>query len=104
MKGSRSIRNASQLPVESSAHTLIVCGLTAALKSITRTQANELMKNRGSKPEIQVLLSDSTFAEALQNKIARRPGKPLRAGRNWLIELARQLSRFNVSFTTDPER
>jgi hypothetical protein len=46
---------------------------------------------------------DETFADALKAKMQGQEGKPLRAGKNFLMELARQLARFDITLQTDTE-
>jgi hypothetical protein len=105
LRGSRTIRTGGQLPTEASAHTLHVVALTTALRDITKGQAINLVNRAATiigKPRIVVVVTDPTFADALTAKIQGQQGKPLRAGKNFLVELARQLARFTVTFQTDP--
>jgi hypothetical protein len=105
--GHRTFRTGGQLPTTASAHSLLVLALLTGLRDISKAQAAELVKkaNAGlTKPRILVTSLDSTFCDALQDKMrGQQNGKPLRAGKNFLIELARQLARFSVTFETDPD-
>jgi hypothetical protein len=101
------VRTAGQLPTSSTGHTLLTVALLTSLRNITKTQSLELVQTAAvkpiSKPRIQVVVRDATFVDALHAKIHRQEGQPFRAGRNFLIELARQLARFEISFVTDAE-
>lgn len=108
IRGKRTVRNAGQLPTTASAHTLHVVALMAALRDISRAQAAELVRDADIvglvKPRLLVICTDESFCDALQAKIqGQRSDKPLRCGKQFLIELARQLARFDVSWVTDPE-
>ena len=109
-RGSKSTRQAGQLPTTASAHSLELVALASSLRSITNGQAAKLMQDapRGvTKPRILVVTADPTFADALlakmKNDTATLATKPLKAGRNFLFEAARQLARFDLTFETSLE-
>jgi hypothetical protein len=92
------------MQTQASAHTLLSASLMVALANIPKAKAHALAKlsNRG-KPRLLVETIDATFAAALQAKMRRQDGPTLRTGKNFLIELARHLSRFEVMLRTAEE-
>jgi hypothetical protein len=96
-------RIAGRASVSATTHSLLVIALQAALKSIGKNTAGKLAGQR--KPKIRVLVSDAAFVDALKAKIAGRQelisSKPLRSGRNFLHQLAKQIARFDLEFVTD---
>lgn len=98
-------RVAGQVPVESSSHSLLVMALTSSLKSIGRNTAGKLTVQ--GKPKIRVLVSDVTFVDALGAKIdgdkASIARTPLKSGKNFLLQCAKQIARFELEFVTDLE-
>jgi hypothetical protein len=106
IRGSRPSRTAGSLPTSASRHTLLAVGLTAALQSITKKQAAGLVSTAKTsivKPRLCIVSTDPTFADALQAKMKGHAGRPLRTGKNFLIELARNLARFQVTLDTEVE-
>jgi hypothetical protein len=101
-----SIRAAGRLNRDASTHTLLAAGLITALRGITKGQANRLVgTSTGSstrKPRLSIRVTDATFAQALQRQTTSVQPK-LRAGRQFVFELNRQLSRFNCAFTTEAQ-
>lgn len=94
---------AGQAPTTASSHSLLVIALTSSLKAISRNLADKMTGQR--KPKLRIIVADSTFADALQaqidgNKeaIARTP---LRAGKQFLQQLAKQVARFDLELVTD---
>jgi hypothetical protein len=106
-RGSRTFRQGGQLPVEASAHTCELVALCTALRSITKAQATKLVQTAPTgvtKPRILIVTADPTFAEALTAKMQNyAAAKPLRAGKNFLMFAAHQLSRFTVTLIREPE-
>jgi len=95
IKQGRTIRTAGQAPTSASAHTLLVIALTSALQDIGWSQAQTLARaNHVVKPRVQVLTADATFASAMQRIPATIAA--LRAGKNFVGELRRQLDRFTI--------
>jgi hypothetical protein len=104
-KTARAIRTAGQISTEASAHTLQAIALTAALRSITRAQANRLAQfAKLKKPRLVITSLDRDFLEALQAKMRNDKDvmavNPLRASKQFLTVLAQQLSRFDLTFET----
>ena len=101
--GSRGNRDAGQLGTEASAHTLLAAGLTAALRSISKSQVERLSR-RDQKLRVKVVTTDSTFVERLRELMQNvTPTKRLKAGSNFVHELIRHLSRFEINFVVEPE-
>jgi hypothetical protein len=108
LRGRRTVRNGGSLPSVASVHSLLSVGLMHALNDINRTNIDYLIRTAStaiSKPRIRVTAMDPTFCDALQERMRglRNEDKPLRAGKQFLSELARQLVRFDISFQTDTE-
>jgi hypothetical protein len=103
----RATRNGGQLPTASSSHTLHVWSLLNSLRDITKADAAKLIASpKGTviaKPRVLVTAMDPSFLDALQLRMQGQKSdtKPLRAGKNFLTELARQLVRFEITFQTD---
>ena len=102
LRGSRAIKTAGRLPTVATAHTLLVVALISALRNITRAQAEELVSSSNlgiRKARIKVVTTDEAFVAALTAMLKRQKNgtPPLRAAKNFLIELARQLVRFDVT-------
>jgi hypothetical protein len=94
----RTLRTAGRLSAASD-HTLLTIALTAALRSITLADVAKMGTRRTSgKPRVFVLCSDASFLDGLKAKINRQSEPKFRAGRNFLLELARQLARFEIVF------
>jgi hypothetical protein len=103
MRGKPRIRHAGQLPSTATAHSLLVVGLIASLRTISRAEVEALMSrvdDRVKKPRILVVSNDTTFGEALDEKISGRNRKVLRMGTQFGRELARQVVRFDLTFDT----
>jgi hypothetical protein len=107
LRASKTVRAGGQLPTTASAHTLLVAGLTATLLDISKFDVKRILEisNRPtSKPRLVISTANKSFANALaamiKNDKATRAEKPLRTGKNFLRELARQLARFDVTFRT----
>jgi hypothetical protein len=103
--GQSSSRNAGQAPTTSSAHSLLATATIASLKAITRKHIERLAR-RDQKLRVQVITLDRDFAEAmtsLQQPTNPSAQKPWRAGKNLIDELMKQLSRFDVTFTAEPD-
>jgi hypothetical protein len=98
--GSPTIRTAGRLNSSASAHTLLSVALTATLRSISKPKAAELSGGR-FKPVIELRCSDPTFFAALQAKAQRLDQPRFRVGRNFHVELARQLARISPVFVTE---
>jgi DNA-binding NarL/FixJ family response regulator len=96
---------AGQAPTTASTHSLLVIALTSSLKAISRNLADKMTGQR--KPKLRIIVADSTFIDALKAQIdgdkAAIERIPLRAGKQFLRELARQLSRFSIELVTDQE-
>lgn len=97
------IRTGGQLPTTASAHTLLVAGLTATLMDVSKTDVARILDMSGNtitRPRIIIGVKNSSFADALRgmmkNDQAIKAAMPLRCGRNFLRELARQLARFEI--------
>jgi len=107
VRDKRTTRSAGSLPSAASAHSLLVVGLTVALRDVTKVQAEKLVRNASieiAKPRVLITCLDETFGEAMRAKMERRldETRPLRSGRNFVKELARQISRFDVDWEIDP--
>src|SRR5690242_4706187 len=81
-------------------HTLIAVTLTSILKTWPREKP-------GEKFDITVSTDDPSFCDAMNALISRDQEQlaknPFRAGKNTLVPLARQLSKFTVRFETVQE-
>ena len=101
------LRTAGQLP-HASGHTLLAVSLVNALSGVSKAEWNKLLETSATpgikKPRVSIATTDTTFAPALQGKMRNVPGAPvLKTGRNFLMELARQLARFEISFDAEPD-
>lgn len=104
----KSVRTAGQAPASTSAHGLLTLALINALKNISKRMANRSIHGRlVTKTRLQIVTTDATFADALRALMAgdksTMAAKPFRAGRNFLMMLAKELSRFDVTLETDAE-
>ncbi len=104
-RGSRNVRNAGQVPTTASSHTLLTVALTAALRNIHKAAANRLVSTatqKIKKPRLLVASIDATFCDALKVKMKRtgQNGPAFRAGKNFLMALAQQLVRFEITLHT----
>jgi hypothetical protein len=101
----RSIRTSGTIFSAASRHTLQVVGLAAALRSVTIKEAAILADKAGvPKPRLIITSTDATFLEALPALMkGDRTAKQLRAGKNFLGLLGRQLVRFQLDFVPLPE-
>jgi hypothetical protein len=105
-KGKTRIRNAGQLPADASSHSLLVVALMAALRSISKRDATRLVEDADwviTKPRVLVVSRSADFGDALHGKVNGQNGKLLRAGKQFMRELARQVVRFDLTFDTDEE-
>ena len=107
LKSGRRTRTAGQISTSASAHSLLVIGLTAALKSISGRDIRKISRYRERKARLRVISNDATFSTALQalmkNDEAVIANVPLRAGKQFLRMLAKQLARFDIELMTDLE-
>jgi hypothetical protein len=96
---------AGQAPTTASSHSLLVIALTSSLKAISRNLADKMTGQR--KPKLKIIVADSTFADALQAKIESNKEAiartPLRAGKQFLLQLAKQMARFDIELVLDQE-
>ena len=101
----RSVRTSGTIFSAASRHTLQAIGLTSALRSITNKEAAILADKAGvAKPRLIITSTDDTFLKALPALMkGDRTAKPLRAGKNFLGLLGRQLVRFQLDFVPLPE-
>jgi hypothetical protein len=99
VNGSRSFRACGRLP-QSTAHSLLSIALVSSLKSATRSQVENLLRNKSQrKLRLQIASEDADYVEALRSLVkVQRPDKPLRASKNLFKDLARQLNRFDCDF------
>jgi len=97
----KSLRVAGQLPTTASQHTLLVVALVTALRMITKAQAEKMISRNGklTKPRLQVVVPDASFADAIQ-RVGQTDAPRLRAGKNFLGILGKQLKRFDIDFVT----
>lgn len=108
LKSSKTVRQAGQLPTSASGHTLELVALASALRSISNSQVSFLMQNAPSsvtKPRLLIMSADKTFSDALRAMMTRDAvtlaAKPLKAGRNFLSMVAREIGRFELTLQTD---
>ena len=98
LKSSKTVRQAGQLPTSASGHTLELVALASALRSISNSQVSFLMQNAPSsvtKPRLLIMSADKT------RDAVTLAAKPLKAGRNFLSMVAREIGRFELTLQTD---
>jgi hypothetical protein len=106
-RGRRPLKIAGKLPADASSHTLLAVSLLTSLRSVSKTEATRLVETSRlaiTRPRVSVATSDATFAAALTSKMVRQDGPPLRTGRNFVTELARQVARFEIDFDPTPDK
>ena len=100
----RPIRSAGQSPTTAHRHTLLVIALTNTLLNISKSKHGHLIPEGETKPRLQVVTRDASFAAALNGIISLDKSAPhLRAGRNFISTFYRQLARFRVTITLDTD-
>lgn len=100
LKTGKVTRTGGQLPTSTTAHGLLLVALRSALRSISPRQ---LTGRKGRRVRLLVNTNDRTFADALGRVQNSGSGTvpPLRAGRNQLDDLQKELARFDIVFVTD---
>jgi hypothetical protein len=103
----RATWTAGQMPTCMTAHGLAAVAIISVLRPLQRKQLDELSQRGariGQKPRLQIVTSDVSFVAAINAAMAKQgQSKPLRTGKNFVVELARQLSRFEVSIAAQPD-
>ena len=102
--GSRITRTAGR-HMNTTADSLLVLALNAGLQAINGKQVDTISaRHQGRRPRLQVICSQPTFLDALQNQIAGRTDyEPLHIHR-WLTgPLVKQLTRFDLDYHTEPD-
>jgi hypothetical protein len=103
-RGTKTTRAAGQLPTSASIHTLQVVAVANALRSITRSDISRLTGGAPRKARLVVASDHASFIEAIQSAIKGDKDtlatNPLRAGKNFLGQLAQQIARFEITWQT----
>lgn len=97
-------RTGARLNPSATSHTLLTLALTLTLHSITNRMAAEIVTKRNdgrNKLSLLVKTIDETYADALTSMLLGQQGPPLRVIRSLYQPLARQLSRFDISFEAE---
>jgi hypothetical protein len=99
--------SAGSLPTTATAHSLLAVAIVAALRPLPHRALMELSDyadRRGFRPRLEIVVNDPTFVEALEAaKKQDATGKPFKAGKNFLVSLAQQLARWEITLATNPE-
>ena len=107
LKQGRAVRLAGRVSPEATKHMLLAVGLAAALRSVTGVQWNKLRNIASTpvdRPRLQVVSTDCTFVDAMNELLAKRTGGPqLRVGHNLVVTLAKEVSRFKLTLVTEPD-